>query len=101
MFIYTIRKLDYISSIGGGAEVMGRVHTINNKTAIWIYPNDHLPPHFHIINPAFEALVEIETFSFYAGSVKGPSGKAAMEWARTNVKAIRAEWNRVNPRFPA
>jgi hypothetical protein len=79
---------------------VGRLHTINEKTIITVYSNDHLPPHFHIVNPNFEALVIIETFAFYAGSVKGNVGKAALNWARNNVAAIRAEWNRVNPRFP-
>lgn len=54
---------------------MGRVHTINEKTAIWVYANDHLPPHFHIINPDFEALVEIDGFALYAGEVKVLQGK--------------------------
>lgn len=80
---------------------MARVHAINDKTAIWVYPNDHLPPHFHIVNPDFEALIDIETFAFDAGSIKGAAGKAALDWARSNVETIRAEWNRVNPRFPA
>ena len=78
---------------------MAKVHTIG-KTEIRVYANDHLPPHFHIVNPDFEALIVIEDFSTYAGALKGPAGKAAMAWATANIAAIRAEWNRVNPRFP-
>ncbi len=62
--------------------------------------NDHLPPHFHIVHPDFEALIEIETFAVYAGVLKGSAAKAALEWATSNVPVITAEWNRVNPRFP-
>ena len=79
---------------------MAKVHTIG-KTEIRVYANDHLPPHFHIINPDFEALIVIEDFSTYAGSLKGPAGKDAMAWARDNTATIKAEWNRINPRFPA
>lgn len=79
---------------------MGRVHTINEKTAVWVYANDHLPPHFHIINPDFEALVEIDGFALYAGEIRGAAGKAALEWAIENIELIKAEWNRVNSRFP-
>jgi hypothetical protein len=32
--------------------------TIRNIT-IRVYANDHLPPHFHIVAPDFEALVEM------------------------------------------
>jgi hypothetical protein len=45
-------------------------------------------------------LIVIEDFSTYAGSLKGSAGKAALEWAISNVATIKAEWNRVNPRFP-
>ncbi|KJC62592.1 hypothetical protein UP10_02580 [Bradyrhizobium sp. LTSPM299] len=78
---------------------MARVHTIG-KTIITVYANDHLPPHFHIVHPDFEALIVIEDFSVYAGDLKGPAGRSAIEWARANVAEIKAEWNRVNPRYP-
>jgi Domain of unknown function (DUF4160) len=78
---------------------MGKVHTIG-KTEIRVYPNDHLPPHFHIIHPDFEALIEIETFATYRGALKGSAGKSAFEWAKANVQVIKAEWNRLHPRFP-
>lgn len=79
---------------------MAKVHTIG-KTEIRVYANDHLPPHFHVVHPDFEALIVIDDFSTYAGFLKGPAGRAAMEWARANVSTIKAEWNRINPRFPA
>jgi hypothetical protein len=78
---------------------MGKVHTLG-KTLITVYANDHLPPHFHIVHPDFEALIEIETFATYAGALKGSAGRAALNWCRSNVQEIKAEWNRVNPRFP-
>ena len=49
---------------------LAKVHTIG-KTEIRVYANDHLPPHFHIVNPDFEALIVIEDFSTYAGFPKG------------------------------
>ena len=36
---------------------MGRLHTIG-KIIITVYPNDHLPPHFHAIHPDFELQIE-------------------------------------------
>jgi hypothetical protein len=78
---------------------MAKVHAIG-KTEVRVYAADHLPPDFHIVNPDFEALIVIEDFSTYAGSLKGSAGKAALEWAISNVATIKAEWNRVNPRFP-
>jgi hypothetical protein len=79
---------------------MAKLHTIG-KTEIRVYANDHLPPHFHIVHPDFEALIVIEDFSIYAGSLKGSGGKAGLAWAKANVATIKAEWNRVNPKWPA
>lgn len=78
---------------------MGKLHTIG-KTTIRVYANDHLPPHFHIVAPDFEALVEIATMAVLAGSLP-KAGRSALEWAADNKAAIIAEWNRINPRFPA
>jgi hypothetical protein len=78
---------------------MGKLHTIG-KTIITVYANDHLPPHFHILHPDFEALIAIETLAIYAGTLKGSAGKDAMSWAVQNIEAIKMEWNRVNPRWP-
>lgn len=74
---------------------MGRLHRIG-RASVRVYPNDHLPPHFHRVGPDAEALVEIATLAA-RGTV--PS-RAALEWAVENLDAIKAEWNRVNPRFP-
>jgi hypothetical protein len=58
------------------------------------------PPHFHIISPDAEALIEIETFELYTGEVpQGKSARKAMEWAQENVDLLRATWNQLNPRF--
>lgn len=75
---------------------MGKLHTVG-KVSIRVYANDHLPPHFHLVGPDAEALIAIADLTVYAGTV--PS-KASLAWAVANLDAIRAEWNRVNPRFP-
>jgi hypothetical protein len=44
-------------------------------------------------------LIEIETLSVRAGSL-GRSRRVVLDWAAENVAVIKAEWNRINPRFP-
>lgn len=78
---------------------MGKLHQIGN-IIIRVYANDHLPAHFHVIAPDFQALIEIETMAVLAGSLEGKARKAVMAWATANVETIKAEWNRINPRFP-
>jgi hypothetical protein len=78
---------------------MGRVHTIG-KIVIWVYANDHLPAHFHVIHPDFEALIEIETLSIYAGELPPRFARDVIGWVRANLETVKAEWNRINSRFP-
>lgn len=78
---------------------MGKLHQIG-KVRIVVYPNDHLPPHFHAIAPGFEALIAIDTLSILRGALAGQVRKAVLGWAEANRDAIAAEWNRINPRFP-
>lgn len=41
---------------------MGKLHQ-TGSVIVRVYPNDHLPPHFHIVSPDEEALIEIETLA--------------------------------------
>lgn len=78
---------------------MGKIHQFG-KVVITVYANDHLPPHFHILTPDHEALVEIATLTILAGHLPSKVAKPALAWAAANLEVIIAEWNRVNPRFP-
>lgn len=78
---------------------MGKVHEAG-KLTIRVYPNDHLPPHFHAVTPDEEALIEIATLAIIVGSLKGRTRKIVMTWAPANRDALTAEWNRINPHFP-
>lgn len=75
---------------------MGKLHAIG-KVSVRVYANDHLPPHFHIVGVEDEALIAIATLAVLRGVVPD---ERAMDWARRNLDVVRAEWSRVNPRFP-
>jgi Domain of unknown function (DUF4160) len=74
---------------------MARLHTIGS-VIITVYANDHLPFHFHVVHPDFEALIEIETLDYYAGEIPPAFRKEVMEWVAANLDVIKAEWNRIN-----
>jgi hypothetical protein len=78
---------------------MGRLHTIG-KIILTVYANDHLPPHFHAVHPDFEAQIEIDTLTVMRGSLPPAVRKSVLGWASENIIRIKAEWNRINPRFP-
>ena len=78
---------------------MGKLVQIGN-IIIRVYANDHLPPHFHILTPDGDALVDIATLEILRGKLARKAQDIALEWAAKNKAAIAAEWNRTNPRFP-
>lgn len=78
---------------------MGKLVQIGNLI-IRVYANDHLPPHFHVITPDADALVEIATLEILRGTLPRKAAETAMAWATENKAVITAEWNRTNPRFP-
>lgn len=38
---------------------------------IYVYFNDHLPPHFHALYAEYEAMIEIENLTLIAGKLPG------------------------------
>lgn len=78
---------------------MGKLIQIGN-IIIRVYANDHLPPHFHIITPDADTLVDIETLEILRGKLSRRAEAEALAWAKTNGILIVDEWNRTNPRFP-
>ncbi len=78
---------------------MGKLVQIGN-IIISVYANDHLPPHFHIITPDADALVDIGSLEILRGKLSRRAEAEALEWAKANGSLIVEEWNRTNPRFP-
>jgi hypothetical protein len=61
---------------------------------IAIYPDDHMPPHFHIEGRGFRAIIEIETMRIRTGRTR--DALDAIIWARQDTALLRREWLRLN-----
>ncbi|MGH9178540.1 MAG: DUF4160 domain-containing protein [Acidimicrobiales bacterium] len=61
---------------------------------IYMYWNDHSPPHFHAIYGDDEALVRIDDGSFVAGSLPRTAGRVVREWADLRRAELDANWAR-------
>lgn len=64
-----------------------------------MYGGDHLPPHFHVVSPDFQGVIEIETLAVIKGHVPKAVLRDVLAWARQNRPLLVAEWNRCNRRF--
>lgn len=59
---------------------------------IWMYWNDHNPPHFHATYNEFEILISINDLSVYAGSLPSRALELVMEWARLHQTELSENW---------
>lgn len=57
--------------------------------SIYIYYNDHNPPHFHAIYGEHEAIIEIENLSVLAGKLPAKALGLVIEWASIHQDELR------------
>lgn len=61
---------------------------------IYMYYNDHLPPHFHAEYDGSEALYEIETLRIYVGKLPRRAHNLVIEWADLHRAELMENWER-------
>jgi hypothetical protein len=66
--------------------------------SIRMYADDHRPPHFHIVAPEFQVLVQISDLAVIAGEVRPSQIAEALEWARAHQDALTRKWTELNER---
>jgi hypothetical protein len=68
---------------------MPRVHSFDS-CQIYIYPKDHMPPHFHVLSSdGREWLVRIDDGEVMEGARSTRSIRAALEWASVPINRDR------------
>lgn len=73
---------------------MPRIKIIDG-VEIKIWPNDHNPPHFHVLNVDFYFAVDIENFEIISGQYNRKAEKV-LNWARENKVLIQESWEKIN-----
>jgi hypothetical protein len=59
---------------------------------IWMYYNDHQPPHFHASYGDQEALMLIGSGDLYAGQLSRRALRLAQEWEELHRAELMANW---------
>ena len=69
---------------------------------IWMFYNDHHPPHFHVEYGEFKAEISIETLDILAGDIPRRSFTMVLEWAVLHRKELLEDWelcrNKLQPK---
>ncbi len=68
--------------------------------AIYMYYNDHSPPHFHAEYSESEALYEIETLRVYRGKLPRRAHNMVIEWADLHNNELMENWVRARQGQP-
>ena len=67
---------------------------------IYMYFNDHNPPHFHVAYNEYEAAVVIQTLGVMEGKLPGRVLSLVVEWASLHQEELLANWERARLRQP-
>ena len=59
---------------------------------IYIYFEDHNPPHFHAKYNEFEALISIDNFGIIKGNLPGKAMALIVEWAIQHKEELMKDW---------
>lgn len=60
---------------------------------IYLYYNDHNPPHFHALYGEHETKVTIETLSILEGKLPQRAWRLVLEWASLHRLELEENWN--------
>jgi hypothetical protein len=63
-----------------------------------MYPDDEMPPHFHVRTPHGDAKVRIGTLEIFRGRLRRADIRTVIDWATKNREVLITEWNRLNER---
>jgi len=67
---------------------------------IYMYFNDHLPPHFHGMHGDDEALISYSPPQLYRGSLPPKVLKLVLEWAALHPAELDDNWQRARNAQP-
>jgi hypothetical protein len=60
--------------------------------SIYMYYNDHLPPHFHAMHGGDEGLVEFNPAKLYQGGLPPKVLKMVLKWAGLHPDELDQNW---------
>jgi len=67
---------------------------------IYMYYNDHMPPHFHAEYGEHEAIYEIDTLDVMRGGLPRRAHALVLEWATLHRNELRDDWERARMEKP-
>ena len=91
------RALGSVSDVAGGA--LRRLTGVPRLSefygiVIYMYFQDHNPPHFHAIYAEYEALIQVDSGEVIRGRLPRTASGLVEEWRRLHIDELVANWER-------
>lgn len=86
-------------SIWDDGEIYSVRHLVSKvgNIKVEVYPNDHMPPHFHIRSPDLNAALRIDNCELIVGKLTGQQNALIRRWHRNFQQMLQTAWNRTRP----
>lgn len=62
---------------------------------IYMYFNDHNPPHFHVEYNEYKVSILIDTLGLMGGKLPSRVMSLVIEWAQEHQEELRENWNSI------
>ncbi len=72
---------------------------IVDAAKLYMYPNDHPPPHFHVLFAEYRAVIDIRTMKLSRGDLPKAKLRAIIKWARPRRAKLVEAWNITQQNF--
>ena len=77
---------------------MPRIATLKSGAAIYIYADDHAPPHFHVRGAESNAQIRIDDLRVIAGTITRQDYAEAIAFSAENPDELESKWREYNER---
>jgi hypothetical protein len=74
---------------------------IVDAVKLFMYPNDHAPPHFHALFAEYHAVIDVETLTMVRGHIPRAKLRSILAWAAPRRSQLAEAWNLTQARMPA
>ena len=99
-----VRVLERLLNSGVSVWIDGSLYFIRQRVAainglkFEVYPNDHMPPHFHLVGPGFSASFSLSKCTLLAGKVDSKDERL-VQWFYKNGgrEKLQAAWDATRP----
>ncbi len=72
---------------------------IVDAAKLYMYPNGHPPPHFHVLFAEYRAVIDIKTMKLTRGNLPKAKLRAIIKWAKPRRAKLVEAWSITQQNF--